>query len=118
MSAGASEGSYFELTIPENTIPGIYYLGYILDLNIQIVESDKTNNTDYAEIRVVEPISDSTSPDDHGDTSDTATTIELGRYISGNFETKEDLDYFRFELNSRGTITAFTTGCYQYRWKY
>ena len=110
MSAGASEGSYFELTIPENTIPGIYYLGYILDLNIQIVESDKTNNTDYAEIRVVEPISDSTSPDDHGDTSDTATTIELGRYISGNFETKEDLDYFRFELNSRGTITAFTTG--------
>ena len=110
MSAGASEESYFELTIPENTIPGIYYLGYILDFNVQIAESNKTNNTGYAEITVVGPISDSTSPDDHGDTRDTATTIKLGRYISGHIETREDLDYFRFELNSAGTITAFTTG--------
>ena len=57
MSAGASKGSYYELIIPENTIPGIYYLGYILDFKIKIVESDKTNNTDYAEVKVEEPLS-------------------------------------------------------------
>ena len=104
MSAGASEESYYELIIPENTIPGIYYLGYILDVNIQIAESDEKNNEDYVELKVEEP------PDDHGNTRDTATTLELGRFTSGHLGTREDIDFFRFELNSAGTITVFTTG--------
>ena len=104
MSAGASEESYYELIIPDNTIPGIYYLGYILDFNNQIVESDERNNRGYTEIKVEEP------PDDHGDTRDTATTIELNRFISGNLGALDDIDIFRLELNSRGTITVFTTG--------
>ena len=57
MSVGDSEGSYYELIIPKNTTPGIYYLGYILDSNLQIEESDETNNTDYAVITVEKFIS-------------------------------------------------------------
>ncbi len=104
MSAGASEESYYELIIPYNTIPGIHYLGYILDFNIQIVESNERNNRGYAEFMVEEP------PDDHGNTRDTATTLELGRFTSGHLGTREDIDFFRIELNSAGTITVFTTG--------
>ncbi len=52
----------------------------------------------------------STLRDDHGDTRSTATTVALNRPVSGNLETKGDIDYFRFVLNSTGTITAYTTG--------
>ena len=45
---------FYEVIIPEYTPSGTYYLGYILDFKIQIVESDETNNTGYAEITVVE----------------------------------------------------------------
>ena len=64
----------------------------------------------YDLIKAAESTSDSTSPDDHGDTRGTATTVELNRSISGNLETQRDIDYFRFELNSAGKITAVTTG--------
>ena len=48
--------------------------------------------------------------DDHADIRGAATPIELNRSISGNLEIEGDLDYFRFEIRSAGTITAFTTG--------
>ena len=54
-SAGESKEFYFEVTIPTDTIPGIYYIGYILDSDMKIQESDETNNTGFAEITVVEP---------------------------------------------------------------
>ena len=53
----SEERSYFEVYIPINTIPSIYYLGYILDSDMQIQESDETNNTGIAEITVVGPFS-------------------------------------------------------------
>ena len=49
-------------------------------------------------------------PMDHGETRSTATTVELNHSIPGNLETVGDIDYFRFSINSIGTITAFTTG--------
>ena len=58
MSAGTSEESYFEVIIPTNTIPDIYYLGYILDSDMQVQETDETNNTGFAEITVVGPFLD------------------------------------------------------------
>ncbi len=58
MNAGASGRISFEVIIPTDTIPGIYYLGYILDSDMQIKETDETNNTGFAEIKVSEPISD------------------------------------------------------------
>ena len=82
----------FRIIIPRDTIPGIYYLGYILDSDKQIQESDETNNSDYAEITVEKPL------DDHGDTPDTATAVELNHSISGNLGTDEDRDCFRFVL--------------------
>ena len=42
--------------------PGIYYIGYILDSERQVEETDETNNTGFATITVKAPISD----DDHG----------------------------------------------------
>ena len=51
-----------------------------------------------------------TPSDDHGDTFSTATMVELNRSISGNLERYDDIDYFRFEINSAGKIIAFTTG--------
>ena len=50
------------------------------------------------------------SSDDHADIRGAATPIELNRSISGNLGIEGDLDYFRFEIRSAGTITAFTTG--------
>ena len=58
MNVGASGRISFKVIIPTNTIPGIYYLSYILDSDMQIKETDETNNTGYAEITVSEPISD------------------------------------------------------------
>ncbi len=106
LSAGASEGYFFEVTIPTDTTPGIYSLGYIIDSDKQIEESDETNNTGYATITVEAPASD----DDYGDTFGSATTVELNRPFSGNIEAEDDDDYFRFVLTRYGTITAFTTG--------
>ena len=88
--------------IPADTVPGIYYLGYIIDYERQIEETDETNNTGFAAITVEAPISD-----DHGPG---ATAVELNRPVSGNIETGGDFDYFRFVINRTGTITAFTTG--------
>ena len=64
----------------------------------------------YDLVKAAESTDDSTSPDDHGDTRGTATTVELNRSIPGNLETEGDIDYFRFVINSAGTIAAFTTG--------
>ena len=50
------------------------------------------------------------SSDDHGDTRNTATKIELNRSVSGNLETQGDIDYFRFSLRDEGTTTISTTG--------
>ncbi len=54
--------------------------------------------------------SENGSSDDHGDSRGTATTVELNSSLSGDIETEGDIDYFRFDLNRTGTITAFTTG--------
>ena len=62
-SAEVSEGFYDdETTIPADTVPGIYYIGYILDSERQVEETDETNNTGFATITVGARISD----DDHG----------------------------------------------------
>ena len=104
VSAGVSEGLFYEVTIPADTVPGIYYLGYILDSERQVEETDETNNTGFATITVEAP------PDDNGDIFGTSTRVELNRPVSGNIETEGGFDYFRFVLTRYGTITAFTTG--------
>ena len=61
-------------------------------------------------IKSAKSASGETTPDDHGDTRGTSTRVALNRSVSGNIETEGDVDYFRFVINSTGTITASTTG--------
>ena len=68
------------------------------------------NGDVYDLLREAEATSDSTLSNDHGDTRSTATTVFFNQSIPGNLDTEGDIDYFRFSINHRGTITAFTTG--------
>ena len=57
IKAGDTERYFFEeLIIPENTAPGTYYIGYIIDSGDWVQESNETNNTGYAVI-TIEPVS-------------------------------------------------------------
>ncbi len=57
MNTGASGRISPEITIPADTIPGTYYLGYILDSDRQVEETDETNNTGFIVITVAKPVS-------------------------------------------------------------
>ena len=49
-------------------------------------------------------------PDDHGDTRQTATRLAFGSSRSGEIETFNDIDYFRFEITEATAALLFTTG--------
>ena len=49
-------------------------------------------------------------PDDHGDTRQTATRLAFGSSRSGEIETFNDVDYFRFEITEATAALLFTTG--------
>ena len=48
--------------------------------------------------------------DDHGDTEQTATEIELPSHTEGALERADDVDYFRVETPDTGILTVYTTG--------
>ena len=50
------------------------------------------------------------SGDDHGNTRTAATVILQNSTTGGNLETGGDLDYFRINVTSSGTLTLATTG--------
>ncbi len=58
MSAGTSQNLFFEVIIPEDTTPGTYYIGYILDADREIKETDESNNSGYVEITVTSSFTD------------------------------------------------------------
>ena len=66
MSVDASEEFYFEVTIPIDTTPDTYYIGYILDTDKQIEESNETNNMGFVEIIVTGTVTDDNGQS-HGD---------------------------------------------------
>ena len=49
-------------------------------------------------------------PDDHGDTCDTATVVGANSTTAGRLETRGDVNAFRFELPSAGSLQVQTTG--------
>ena len=53
MGAGALINSSYKVTIPKDTTPGIYYVGYILDIGDIIRETNESNNTGSTQIEVV-----------------------------------------------------------------
>ena len=58
MITGASSTSSQEVTIPKNTTPGTYYIGYIVDTNNGVSETSEANNTGYTAITVTRPALD------------------------------------------------------------
>jgi len=48
--------------------------------------------------------------DDHGNTCDTATTVNVNSTRAGTIGTAGDIDYFRISVPSAGTLTVSTTG--------
>ena len=48
--------------------------------------------------------------DDHGDTQQTATVIRLPSTTQGRINPGNDVDYFRLQVRSAGTLTVYTTG--------
>ena len=58
MGAGVLINSSYKVTIPKDTTPGIYYVGYILDIGDIIRETNESNNTGSTQIEVVKPASD------------------------------------------------------------
>ena len=50
------------------------------------------------------------SPDDHGDTEGTATTIGVPSSTEGHLERSNDVDVFRFRLDSSGRLVAHASG--------
>jgi len=51
-----------------------------------------------------------TSSDDHGNTPSTATTVSSNSLTSGNLEESNDVDTFRFTLNTNSSVSIYTTG--------
>ena len=43
-------------------------------------------------------------PDDHGDTRETATTLQVGTDVDGAINTVDDEDYFKFELTQASNV--------------
>ena len=50
------------------------------------------------------------SSDDHGDSPETATEIELVSTTEGEIEDSDDVDYFEVVVDRRGTIEVYTSG--------
>ncbi|MDE0645832.1 MAG: hypothetical protein OXH84_06310 [Gammaproteobacteria bacterium] len=48
--------------------------------------------------------------DDHGDTEDTATPLELDSTTVGEIDDEEDIDYFEIVIDRAGTLKIYTTG--------
>jgi len=74
--------------------PDTYYIA---------VEGDGAATGDY--ILHVEFIADN----DHGDTEDTATAVDLGDSIDGQFNNADDTDYFVIDVVVAGKLEVYTT---------
>ena len=51
-----------------------------------------------------------TTPDDHGNTRATATSLPLNSPLTGRIDPAGDIDYFRLQVTAPGPLTVYTTG--------
>jgi len=51
-----------------------------------------------------------TTTDDHGNTTATATAVSLNSTTNGAINTPGDIDFFRIQVLGSGTLTVYTTG--------
>ncbi|MYF52663.1 MAG: hypothetical protein F4166_02375, partial [Gammaproteobacteria bacterium] len=75
------------------------------------VEGDGAAIGDYTLHVDFEPSNDDDpGEDDHGDTEDTATAVDLGDSIDGQLDDADDIDYFLIDVVVAGTLEVYTTG--------
>ena len=80
--------------------------------DLEYTLSGLSNGTEYdVQVRAVNANGDgawSTTvtgiPDDHGDTRETATTLQVGTDVDGAIDTVDDEDYFKFELTQASNV--------------
>ena len=98
LSASGMGSESISLTAPSGS--GTYYYGACV---ASVSGESKTNNNCSTGVRV-------TVSDDHSNTRSGATSLSLGGSRSGRIETAGDVDYFRVQVSSSGTLTVYTTG--------
>ena len=116
LSASATSAESIDLTAPSGA--GTYYYGACVGSVIN--ESDTSNNCSTG-VRVTVSSDDGGNDDrssggggggndDYSNTRSGATNLSLGDSRSGRIETGGDVDYFKVEVSSSGTLTVYTTG--------
>jgi len=87
-------------SISRSVTTGTYYVA-VKAHHYTDIENDYFLNVDFSE---------DGPTDDHGDDCSTATPVSLYSPLSGSIETAGDIDYFRVDVTSSGTLTVYTTG--------
>ena len=98
LSTSRTSPESIRLTAPSSA--GTYYFGACV---ASVSGESNTDNNCSAGVRV-------TVSDDHSNTRSGATSLSLGGSRSGRIETGGDVDYFRVQVSSSGTLTVYTTG--------
>ena len=93
----SGEGSNFRI-VEDNAPAGIY----------EVEVRGRSGSTGRYELHVT--FDPAPLPDDHGNTESTATEIRVPSTTRGNIQIDGDLDYFRFHLDSPGSLVVYTTG--------
>ena len=107
LAAFTSSEKTATLTLPLSA--GDYYYGACVDSLAD--ESNTGNNCSAGALfRVVMPNDDGDGGDDHGDTRQTATAVDVPSSTAGSLESSGDSDYFRIVLQQAATLELHTTG--------
>jgi hypothetical protein len=106
VSAGtATSGAYsFTCVLPANLADGAYYMGIIVDLNDQVVETDESNNAIASAAQITICTDAGREPNGSRATATglTGTTTIANAYICG----PKDRDFYALTVSSGQTITA------------
>ena len=84
---------------------GTWFYGACVD---RVAGEENTDNNCSGGVRVT--VSSAGSEDDHGDSRGQATLVRLNSSTEGSLEEGGDVDYFRFEVPSEGTVVVETSG--------
>ena len=105
LSASGTSAESISLTAPSSS--GTYYYGACV---ASVSGESNSNNNCSDGVRVTVSSGSGGGRDDHSNTRSGATSLSLGGSRSGQIETGGDVDYFRVQVSTSGTLTVYTTG--------
>ncbi len=105
LSASATSSESISLRAPSSA--GTYYYGACV---ASVSGESNSNNNCSTGVRVTVSSGSGGGRDDHSNTRSGATSLSLGSSRSGQIETGGDVDYFRVQVSTSGTLTVYTTG--------